>query len=209
LQPHKKILYEDGVYTYTKDSLTPYDTHEFLTYASGNDSIVKGGFILGRYSPTRISCSLGLAYRETPFGFDEDAMKEYGLQFYSYGNYELDGSRIRLPVFIRVGRGGWLAMDDAEYWLPDETLAHDLFMIYQQAVWDGEWIQSGWYYDSGTRLQIRMGEQGTASGSIETETIPSDLVEGKLVIRVVGIAYFTQENEGVVTERILVRRIPE
>ncbi|MEM2094296.1 MAG: hypothetical protein QXI32_03250 [Candidatus Bathyarchaeia archaeon] len=203
LQPHKKILYADGVYTYTKDSSAPFDTHEFLTTASGPKTIIEGGFILGKYSPTRLSDSLGLAYRETPYGFDEDSMTRYGIEFYSYGNYELDGVHMRLPVFIRVGQGGWLAMDDSRYWLSDETLAHDLFMIYQQAIWDAEWVQSGWYYDSGTSYFSHIEASATLGGSVNTERIPYDLLNGKVAARVVGIAYSNRNKKGIVMEKIL------
>lgn len=203
LQPHKKILYGDGVYTYTRDSEAPYDTHEFLTDASGNMSLIKGGFTLGNYTPSRISDSLGLAYRETPFGFDEDVMGGYGLKFYSYGNYKLYWSNLALPVFIRVGRGGWLAMDDSDYWLSDETLAHDLFMIYQQAIWDAEWVPFGWYYDSGTVFHRYQQGKATLSGNVESESIKLNLVDGKIVLRVLGIAYSSQQQRGLVAERIL------
>lgn len=205
LQPHKKILYGDGVYTYTKDSTIPFDTHEYLTEASGNKSIIKGGFTLGNYTSSRISAGLGLEYRETPYGFDEDAVRGYGLQFYSYGNYKLQGSNLSLPVFIRVGKGGWLAMDDSEYWLSDRTLAHDFFMIYEHAVWDSEWIPLGWYDDSGTTYsRYKQVETTTLSGNIATEAIPIAEAADKVILRVLGIAYSNQQQEGALTERILV-----
>ena len=94
-------------------------------------------------------------------------------------------------------------MDDSEYWLSDETLAHDLFLIYQQAIWDAEWVPFGWYYDAGTVFYRYTQGKATLSGSLETESIPAIVLDRKIVVRVLGIAYSEQQQEGVVVEKIV------
>jgi hypothetical protein len=211
LQPYKRIIYDDGVYSYAKDSYSPFDAHLFLTDAWGEESIIKGGVMLGEYAPTRISSTLGLSYREASFGFDRDAMEGYGLQYYSYGDYELPyehgNLNLTLPVFIRVGEGGWLAMGDEELWLSGEQLARDLFLICLQAVWDSEWIPYGWYWDSGCAFHECSGVM-RADGGLETELIPPGIIDGEFIIRIVGIASSPDLRIGVLVDRILEYEVP-
>jgi hypothetical protein len=206
LQPHKRILYDNGVYSFAVDAATPFDTHLFLTNASGEESIIKGSFTLGDYTPVRASDTLGLSYRDESFGFDKDAMERYNLQYYAYGDYRLSCEQgnlsLTLPVFIRVGEGGWLAMGDRELCLGDEQLAHDLFMIYVQGVWNSKWIPYGWYWDSGCALHS-CGGILTANGTLETELIPSDIVGGKLTVRVIAIARSSDLDSGIVLEQTI------
>jgi len=211
LQPYKRVIYEDGVYSYARDSYDPFDAHLFLTDASGEESIINGGFMLGDYTPVRISSTLGLSYREASFGLDKDAMEGYGLQYYAYGDYELPYERyslnLTLPAFIRVGEGGWLAMGDEGYWLSDEQLAHDLFLIYVQAVWESKWIPYGWYWDSGCAFNNSYGVM-RADGSLETELIPSDIVGNHISIRFICIAFSSDLGRGVLVEREVEYKVP-
>jgi len=178
LQPHKKILYDNGAYTPAKDSYDSFDAHLIFTEASGKESIIKGRFTIGSYTPVRISGTLGLSYRDASFGFDKDAIERYNLQYYAYGDYKLpyeNGTlNLTLPIFLRTGEGGWLAMGDGEYWLSDERLAHDLFLIYLQAVWDSKWIPYGWYWDSGGVFNSYHGII-RIENSLKTESIPRRL----------------------------------
>jgi hypothetical protein len=212
LQPYKRTLYEDGGYAYAKDSLEPFDAHLFLTAASGKESIINGSFMLGNYTPVRISGALGLSYREASFGFDKDALERYGLEYYAYGDYKLpygQGSRnLTLPIFIRVGVGGWLAMGDEEFWLSDEQLAHDLFLIYVQAVWDSKWIPYGWYWDSGSVFHANPYGVIRTEGRLETDLIPARLIGGKVVVRVVGVAYSSDLDGGFLIEHVEERSLP-
>ncbi|MEM2507103.1 MAG: hypothetical protein QXF61_08700 [Nitrososphaeria archaeon] len=192
IQPYKRILYRDGGYCYTYDSHDLFDAHYFLTDAYGDKSIINGFFVLGNYTPVRVSCSMGLHYRESDFGFDKDAMENYGLQFYCYGDYKLyfmgGVLNLSMPVFFRVGMGGWLAMGDDNYWLSNYEFAHDLFMIFLQKVWDSEWVPYGWYWDNGCSFYSGYGSL-QAEGTLETEFIPFGIVGNKLFLRVVCIAY--------------------
>ncbi|MEM2127529.1 MAG: hypothetical protein QXH67_04820 [Candidatus Bathyarchaeia archaeon] len=209
-QPYKRILYGDGYYRLARDSLEAFDAHFYLTSASGKESIINGSFTLGSYSPTRISGSLGLSYREESFAFDKDSLERNGLTYYSYGDYKLNTKRgvlnLSLPVFIRVGKGGWLAMGDNDYWLSDEKLSHDLFQIYLQSVWDSDWIPYGWYWDSGTSFHRGRGLI-RAEGSLETEMIPLDIIGEKLSIRILGIAYSRDLERGIILERIFEHQV--
>lgn len=210
-QPHKRIIYEDGVYGRPRDSDGLFDAHLFLTDASGNESIMNGSFTIGDYTPIRISGALGLPYREASYGFDKDAMERYGLEYYAYGDYELDHQdgmlNLTLPVFIRVGEGGWLAMGDEELWLGEEQLAHDLFMIYMQAVWDSEWIPYGWYWDSGSAYHDSPGVL-RVNESLRTELVPSNLIEDEIVVKLVGIAYSQDLEKGILVEQRIDYEIP-
>ena len=113
---------------------------------------------------------------------------------------------LTLPVFIRVGEGGWLAMGDEEFWLTDEKFAHDLFSIYMQDIWDSQWIPYGWYWDSGSAFHNCSGILNTG-GTLETEIIPSNIVNEKLVIRIIGIAYSSDLGKGITVEHITEKQI--
>jgi len=206
LQPHKRILYRDGVYTWAKDSFEPFDIHLFFTNASGIEPIVKDvPFIHCDYTPVRISGTLGLSYVDTSIGFDKDAIERHGLEYYAYGEFRpFSGVALILPfpIFIRVGKGGLLAMGDEQLWLNDEQLAHDLFMIYLQAVWDSEWIPYGWYWDNGCTFYSCHGII-KKEDKLESELIPSNIVGDKLFVRIVGIAYSSDLNTGIVVEKIM------
>lgn len=210
-QPYKRILYEDGFYRLARDAFEAFDAHLFLTSASGSESIIKGAGFLGDYSPIRISGSLGLSYREEAYGFDKDALERYGLSYYAYGEYKLPHRggllTLFLPVFIRVGSGGWLAMGDRDFWLSDEQLSHDLHLILLHSVWDSEWVPYGWYWDSGAGFH-RGGGLIRASGRLETEEIPLNIVGERLYIRVLGIAYSDDLKRGIIVEKLLEYRLP-
>lgn len=211
LEPYKRLLYEDGTYGYAKDSRSPFDAQVFLTNASSEESIINGSLVLGNYYPPRISGSLGLSYREASLGFDRDAMKRNGLQYYVYGDYKLplDGATLNLslPVFIRVGKGGWLAMGDEELWLSDGQLAHDLFLICLQAVWGSDWGPNGWNWDSCAAFHQSSGIL-SVNGSLITESIPLELSGSQVVIRVVCLGYSQDLNKGVIVEKLFEYRIP-
>lgn len=210
-QPYKRILYGDGSYRLARDSAEAFDAHRFLTPADGDESIIRGVGFLGDYSPTRISGTLGLAYREEAYGFDKGALERYGLSYYAYGEYRLSmGDRslsLLMPVFIRVGRGGWLAMGDGGYWLSDEQLSHDLFMILLQSIWDSDWVPYGWYWDSGANFHSGAGLI-KAEGSLDTEGIPQKIVGERLIVRVLGVVYSADLKRGIVVEKILEYRLP-
>jgi hypothetical protein len=188
-----------------------FDAHLMLTGASDGESILNGAFVLGEYTPVRVSGTLGLHYRESSFGFDKDSMEMHGLRYYAYGDYKLSGQQdtlnLTLPTFIRVGEnGGWLAMGDEELWLKDEELAHDLFMICLQRVWDSEWMPYGWYWDSSCAFHGSSGELN-ASGSLET-VLPPQLVDEKIVVRLVALAYSADLDCGVLVDHVVEQEIP-
>jgi hypothetical protein len=212
LQPYKRILYSDGTYRHALDSKEMFDARLLLTGASDGESIINGNFVLGDYAPARVSSTLGLHYRESSFGFDKDSMEQHALNYYAYGDYMLPEQQgtlnLTLPVFIRVGEdGGWLAMGDEGFWLTDQQLAHDLFMICLQAVWDAEWFPYGWYWDSSGAFYGSSGEL-SANGSLET-SLPQHLVDDKIVVRIVALAYSLDLDRGVMVSQISEHEIRE
>jgi len=212
LQPHKRILYQDGVFTRAKDSPKPFDVHLFLTDATGERGIINGSFTPSQYTPIRISGTLGLPYREIQLGFDKNAIENYGLHYYGYGDYKTFYNHINLnltlPVYIEVGEGGWLAMGDEEYWLSDEGLARELFLIWTQAVWNSKWIPYGWYWDSS--CAFHEGHYGVlkAEGTLETELIPRNIVGDKIAVRILALAYSSELDRNLIEERIIELRVP-
>jgi hypothetical protein len=212
LQPYKRILYSDGTSRHALDSKEMFDAHLLLTDASDGESIIDGSFVLGDYTPVKVSGTLGLQYRESSFGFDKDSIEQHALSYYAYGDYMLPKQQrilnLTLPAFIRVGEdGGWLAMGDEEFWLTDQQLAHDLFMICLQAIWDSEWIPYGWYWDSSCAFYGASGEL-SASGILET-SLPLHLVDDKIVVRIVALAYSLDLDRGVMVEQITEHEIHE
>jgi hypothetical protein len=211
LEPYKRIVYKKGVYVQAKDSLEPFDAHMFFTDASGEESIINGSFTIGKYNPSRISGSLGLSFREGSFGFDRDAMNRYNIQYYDYGDYQLasngENLNLAIPVFIKVGEGGWLAMGDEEFWLSDEQIAHDLFLIYMQSIWDSRWISHGWYYDSGSAFHSSLSSVMSVEGELETEKIPKGMIGDTLSIRVVGIIYSSDIGKGSIKEMLIKQKL--
>ncbi|MCW4016302.1 MAG: hypothetical protein NWF06_08025 [Candidatus Bathyarchaeota archaeon] len=209
MQPYKRILYSDGTFVHAKDSNEMFDVHLFLTGASGEPSIINGSFVLGDYSPVKISGTLGLSYQESAFGFDKNALENNSLHYYAYADYTLYVDHVNLnltlPAFIQVDEGGWLAMGDQDSWLSDKQLAHDLFMIYLQAVWDSEWIPYGWYWDSSCVFYDSGGEL-TVNGSLNT-TIPSDIIDDTIVVRLLAISYSSDLDSGIIMERTTEHKI--
>jgi len=210
ITPYKRIVYIDGSYRYAIDSYSLFDVHEILTDASGSEPIVGGSMFIGDYTPTRISCTLGLHYRESSFALDRDSMDRYGLSYYAYGDYKLRSPsatlNLTLPVFVRVGRGGWIAVDSDGYWLTDGEIAHDIFMIYIHRVWDSKWIPYGWYWDSCTAFH-RYNGSIRVEDILETEWIPLNVVGGSLAVRVLAVAYCEDLNIGLIREEILELRL--
>jgi hypothetical protein len=211
LQPHKRILYSNGTYIYPSDSFKPFDIHEFFTDASGDESIIKGNFMIGSYTGVRISGTLGIEGREASFGFDKEALERYNLKYYAYGDYTLhfDGKKMTLilPVFIRVGEGGLLFVGDEEYWLTDEQIARELFFIYLQSIWDSVWIPYGWYWDSGSDHYICAGKL-RINERVETEQFPTYLINKQVLIRVVAVAYSNDLKKGGISEEEIVYYVP-
>jgi hypothetical protein len=212
LQPYKRIIYGGNTYKRAMDSNEMFDAHLMLTSASDGKSIINGSFVLGDYSPVRISGTMGLSYRESSFGFDKDSMEKHNLRYYAYGDYKLSNQQgilnLTLPAFIRVGEdGGWLAMGDEEFWLEDEQLAHDLFLICMQAVWDSEWIPYGWYWDSGSTFHNSCGEL-RVDNSLET-SLPSHIVDDEIVVRIIAIAYSSDLDRGIIVEQMAEQRFAE
>lgn len=209
-QPYKRVLYSDGHYKLTRDSFEDLDAHLFLTSVNGKESIIKGAGFLGDYSPVRISGSLGLSYREESYAFDKSALENYELSYYAYGEYKLNlgGKNLNLvlPVFIRVGKGGWLAMGDRDFWLSNEQLSHDLSLILLHSVWNSDWVPYGWYWDSGTSFHSG-GGLIRARGSLETEMIPLNIIGEKLSIRVLCIAYSRDLERGIIVERVFEHQV--
>jgi len=205
LQPYKRIVYRDGIYNRALDSTEMFDAHLLLTEASNEGSIINGSFVLGNYSSVRISGTMGLSHSESSFGFDKDAMERHGLRYYGYGDYNLSYNQaslnLTLPVFIRVGEdGGWLAMGHGESGLNSEQLAHDLFMIYLQSIWDSEWIPYGWYWDSVSTFDL-FGGEFIVNSSLET-SLPSKIVGDKIVVRLIAITYSSELDSGMILEQI-------
>jgi hypothetical protein len=211
LQPYKRIVYRDGNVFDALESTELFDAHLFLTDAVNEGSIINGSFVLGNYSAVRLSGTMGLSYSRSSFGFDKDAMERHALHYYGYGDYNLTYNQanvnLTLPVFIRVGaEGGWLAMGDGESGLSKEQLAHDLFMIYLQSIWDSEWVPYGWYWDSANEFDLFGGEL-TVSNSVDV-SIPSNVVGDKLVVRIVAIAYSEDLESGLISDQMVEQDVP-
>lgn len=210
IQPHKKILYKDGAYIWAKDSLEPFDVHLFLTNASNKDTIVKNlASSPTDYFPVRISCTLGISHLEASLWFDKDTMDKHRLEYYAYGDYKPrygDPLNLAQPVFIRVGKGGWLAIGDEGLWLNDEQLAHDLFMVCLQAIWNSNWIPYGWYWDNCCAFYSCRGLL-KVEDYLETELIPLNIINEKVLLRIIGIAYSSDLNTGIIVERTMEKTI--
>jgi hypothetical protein len=205
LQPYKRILYRDGNIMDAQDSTEIFDAHVFLTEAFQEGSIISGRFVLGNYSAVRISGTMGLSYSRSSFGLNKDAIEGHGLRYYGYGDYNLSSNlailNLTLPVFIRVAEdGGWLAMGDSYSGLSREQLAHDIFMVCLQSIWDSEWIPYGWYWDSASTFEFFGGEI-TVSDSLET-SIPKNILGDKIVVRIVAIAFSEEFEKGIIVEAI-------
>jgi len=205
LQPYKRIVYRGGGYVLAGDVYQTFDAHFFLTDAPYSQrSIINGSYGLGSYKPIRVSCTLGLSYRETAFGFDKDSMEKYGLKYYAYGDYTFlyQGTVLNctLPVFIRVGDGGWLAMGGGDFRLGEEELAHDLLMIFLHEVWDSIWVPYGWYWDNGAVFYNNCGVLWS-NGTVETEFMPTKILTDKLSVRVVGVAHSSDSNVSMICEQ--------
>lgn len=206
IQPHKKILYKDGICVWARDSFEPFDVHFFLTNALNKETIVKNlASSPIDYSPVRISCTLGISHLEASMWFDKDVMEKYGLEYYAYGDYRPrygDPLNLTQPVFIRVGKGGWLAIGDEGLWLNDGQLAHDLFMVCLQAVWDSNWIPYGWYWDNCCTFYSCQGLL-KVEDCLETEFIPLSIINEKVLLRIIAIAYSSDLNTGIIVERTM------
>jgi hypothetical protein len=205
LQPYKQIVYRGGGYGEAKDVYQTFDAHFFLTDAPYSErSIINGSYSPGNYKPIRVSCTLGLSYRETTLGFDKDSMEKYGLKYYAYGDYTFSYQGIvlncSLPVFIRVGDGGWLAMGGSDLSLGEEGLAHDLLMMFLHEVWDSVWVPYGWYWDNGAVFYNNYGIL-SSNGTVETEFMPTKILTDKLSLRVVGVAYSSDSNVSMICEQ--------
>ncbi|MEM4577171.1 MAG: hypothetical protein QW701_07020 [Candidatus Nezhaarchaeales archaeon] len=207
LQPHKRILYRDGSYSWSRDYSGLVDVQEFLAGSSSREPILRSALhAYFTYSPTRISGTLGLSMLEAYSMFDGNALERQGLKYYAYGDYTLPlepGLNLAMPIFIRVGRGGWLAMADESLQLSEGQLAHDLFLVWVHAVWNSEWIPYGWYWDSGCSFYSSSGGLIKASGMLESEAIPLGAANYLLVLRVVGIASCSDTNSGLIIEELM------
>lgn len=206
IEPYKRILYEDGTYKHARDSFSLLDAHLILTGVNDTESILGGSMFIGAYSPTRITGTLGLNYRESNLAFDKNSLENYGLNYYGYGDYKVLTENVvlnlTLPVFIRVGKGGWLSLGDEEGWLKPEEVAHDILMLIIHSVWDSDWIPYGWYWDSGT-IYHQSGGIIKVNETVETELIPKHLIKDKIVIRLVGLAFSEDLKIGIRVEEIV------
>jgi hypothetical protein len=204
LQPYKRILYRDGVYNQALDSTVMFDANHFLTEATNGESIINGSFVLGNYSAVRISGTMGLSVSRSSFGFDKNAMERHALHYYGYGDYNLTYNdanlNLTLPVFIQVSEdGGWLAMGDDKSGLDSEQLAHDLFLIYLQSIWDSNWIPYGWYWDSASTFKSYGGEFNVTNNL--ATSIPTKILGDTIVVRLVAIAYSSELDKGLLAEQ--------
>ncbi len=99
--------------------------------------------------PTRIGQTLGLRNWNSDYYLDTAILNESigANNYYVYGLAE--NTSWANPVYIRVGKGGWLQCSNGSK-LDDKTIAEDLAMIIIHAPWNGEWFgPNSWNYDSG------------------------------------------------------------
>lgn len=212
LEPYKRILKADGSYVSATDSVEQFDAERFLTdanlTATPYEKMIKGGkYMYGSYSSVRISDTLGLSNRQTSFYFDKDVLRRYNISYYGYGDYSLPSEKgflnLTLPAYLKVGEGGWLAMDDDELSISDNDLAHDLFLIFMQAPWNSMWIPYGWYWDSCGNFTVNPYGMIRSGGILETEAMPFDLFQDKITIRIVCIARSRETGKGIITEQMI------
>ena len=205
-QPHKYILYSDGRVNFNKDSFKWNDASFFLTSVGMESELIIGNFGIGDYTPTRITSSLGITRWWSLQGFDKDSMINEGLEFYSYGDYNLLYLKVErnltLPVFIKVGKGGWLALGDDYNQLSDEIVIHDLIMILLHATWNSNWIPYGWYWDSSANFHQTQGGLFSVNGNLNTEEIPRHIIDG-LKVRILVIAYNSDYNKISLLEELI------
>jgi len=67
---------------------------------------------------------------------------------------------------------------------------------------DSKWIPYGWYWDSGGVFNSYHGII-RIENSLKTESIPIEIINRTLAIRIIGIAYSSDLNKGVITEYLL------
>ncbi|MCP8311983.1 MAG: hypothetical protein L6M37_03405 [Candidatus Methylarchaceae archaeon HK02M1] len=205
-QPHKYILYTDGRVNFNLDSFKWSDASFFLTSGGEESELFRGNFGIGDYTPTRITSSLGIERWWSLQAFDKDSMTNEGIEFYSYGDYNLpyqgDLYNLTLPAFIRVGDGGWLALGDDYNQMSDEKVIHDLMMILLHAPWDSIWIPYGWYWDNSAKFYQTQGAEFCVDGTLNTEGIPSHIID-RLTVRVLAIAYNSDYNEILIQEKFI------
>ena len=185
-QPNTWILYEDG---YAKENLDKFSLDDsYIYFTDANKPIFAGYGGIGNYLGSRIAETLGLHMWKGDWGFDIDAMAKMNIKFYSYSNWRLikDGEvfNLSMPCFIRVGKGGWLCLDNYFHPLPTEAIVSDLISIIQHSLWDKEWYPTGWMYDSSYTYE---SGHKVSKSNVLTVTIPNPTaVKGKFILVAVG-----------------------
>jgi len=184
-QPNIWILYEDGYAEKNLDKLSDDDSYMYFTDA--NNPILAGYGGIGNYLGSRIAETLGLHLWKGDWGFDINAMIRMNISFYSYSNWKLiKGSEVfnlSMPCFIRVGRGGWLCLDDYFQPLPMDAVINDLIALIRHSPWSKEWHPVGWMYDS--VYTYESGHNLSKSNTL-TVIIPKSELKGRFIIDIVG-----------------------
>jgi hypothetical protein len=205
VKTYSNILSKNREIYSLKDYNNSLNKNMFLPISSPGEKIINSNFHLSEYFPSRISKTLGLSKRIEPFGYDKNIIEKNGIDYYAYCDYKVylnEGIlNLTLPVFIPVGEGGWLDLGDEEHIMDKEQIAHDLLMLYFHSIWDSEWIPYGWYWDSGSSVYSSTGKINI-NGNINSENIPSNIINDKLCLKIITYAYNNDLNKGVFTYQI-------
>jgi hypothetical protein len=205
VKPYSNILSQNREIYSLKDSNNSLNKSIFLPISSAEGNIINSNFHLSEYFPSRISKTLELSRRTESFGYDKNIIEKNGIDYYAYCDYKLylndNILNLTLPVFIPVGEGGWLDLGDEEHIMDKEHIAHDLFMLYFHSIWDSEWIPYGWYWDSGSSVYNSTGKINI-NGNLNSENVPSNIINGKVCLKIITFAYNQDLSKGVFTYQI-------
>ncbi|MEM2195173.1 MAG: hypothetical protein QW803_11995 [Candidatus Methanomethylicia archaeon] len=185
-QSNRWILYDDG---YAKRNLEKFDYSDAcIFFTDANEIILKGGEGVREYLGSKIAGTLGLHTWRSDIGFSIDDMIRLGIDFYSYATwrFKVDGTILNLsmPCFIRVGKGGWLCLDNTLFSLHHEAVINDLISMIQHSPWNKLWYPMGWMYDSSYIYEN--GYNITKTGNISL-ILPKPIdLSGKLIMIVEG-----------------------
>jgi hypothetical protein len=205
VKSYSNVMSENQELYILKDINNSLNLNLFLPISS-EKNIINNNFQLTEYSPSRISQTLGLSRRIEKYGYDKNAIEKNGINYYAYGDYVLYNYgvtyNLTLPVFIPIGEGGWLDVGDENHNMDKEQLAHELFMLYLQSIWDSDWIPYGWYWDSGSSIYNSTGKL-SLNGNLSSENIPSNILNKKISFKIIAFAYNSDLDKMVVTNQIL------
>lgn len=202
---HLFILYKNGTSSIYSAEWWAW-SHSGLYLTDANSDIQYLGF--GKpLKPLKIEDTLGLREVGGPWGFVEEWLNNYSLQYYPYGYFilerdpRLDNKTVHtyLPCFIRVGKGGWLEVGNPILKVRE---SNDLVMMLLHSSWNSEWLPNGWNYDSGLKTYEVDGGILSINDTISTGGIPEN-IKGDLTLRILVTAFDPDNDHYILKEKLV------